>query len=137
MNDKAVVKRDVSFRIRRVKEIHRHEGLGPIRALAELPIVLSTPMLRQDVDAVVALAPLVEVVVLHVAGRFRKAQGVEQIVVLVRGVEDLREGSELAVLGRRRFRVRRERVLEGQGRVLGEVDEPRVAGHSSRLNVVS
>lgn len=123
VNDKAVVKRNIPLRIRRIKEIHSHHRLRSIDSLTKLPIVLPTPMLRLNIDVIVCFAPLTEIVTLHVTRGFRETQCVQKIVVLVRRVEDLRERRELAVLDLRILSVGRVWVFEGQTFILREVYE--------------
>lgn len=100
VNDNAGVEAGVAVRGRPVPDVHAHAALLSIRRSGEVGIVSSTAVLSVQNDFVVAATAVAVVVDLEVTGSFGEAKLVEQVVVLVRDVEELSDRS-VNVGGRR------------------------------------
>ena len=90
MNDEAVVKRHVPLRVGRIKQEHDHGRAPAVYSLSKVPVVLAAVVLRYDFDSVMTPAAAAEVVGLHVPRGLVEAEIIQQVMVFVRRVEDLR-----------------------------------------------
>jgi hypothetical protein len=89
VNDNTGFEAGVAVRRRPVPDVHAHARLLAIRRSGEVGVVGSRAVLSVQDDIVGALATSTVVVDLEVAGGLVEAEGVEQVVVSVRGVEEL------------------------------------------------
>lgn len=93
VNDNTSLEAGVAVGSRSVPDVHAHARLLSIRRSGEVGVVGTRAILGVQDDIVGAKAASTVVVDLEVTGSFVEAEGVEQVVVGVRGVEQLSDGS--------------------------------------------
>ena len=93
MDDNTSLEAGVAVGGRSVPDVHAHARLLAIRRSGEVGVVGARAILGVQDDIVGATAASTVVVDLEVTGSFVEAESVEQVVVSVRGVEQLGDGS--------------------------------------------
>ena len=100
MDDNTSLEAGVAVGGRSVPDVHAHARLLAIRRSGEVGVVGARAILGVQDDIVGATAASTVVVDLEVTGSFVEAKGVEEVVVGVRGVEQLGDGSVYVRRGR-------------------------------------
>jgi hypothetical protein len=93
VDDNTCLEAGVALRSGSIPDVHAHARLLAIRRSGEVGVVGARAILGVQDDIVGATATSTVVVDLEVTGSLVEAEGVEQVVVGVRGVEQLGDGS--------------------------------------------